>query len=496
MALEILSVLQMAEADRRTIEGGVPGADLMEAAGQACARAICARWTPRPVAVLCGPGNNGGDGFVIARALRASGWEVRVSCLVPVSKLKGDAAHMAGLWEGEIFPLTTDSLVDARLVVDAVFGAGLSRPVDGVAAEVLTACTQTQTPLMAVDVPSGVEGGSGKILGMAPMAALTVTFARKKIGHVLMPGRLHCGAVTVVDIGIPERVIAGLGAAVFENTPDLWRAVFPRSDPLGHKYDRGHAVAVSGGPSHTGAARLAARGALRAGAGLVTVACPKAALLVNAAHLTTEMVRAFEGPLEMDELLQDSRKNAVVIGPGGGVGADNCALVRTVLRAGCAAVLDADALTSFAGQSASLFELIHDRVILTPHEGEFQRLFPGLLKSASHRLDAARTAARLSGAVIVLKGPDTVIAAPEGGAALNTNAPPFLATAGSGDVLGGIITGLLAQGMPVFEAACAGVWLHGEAGHRLGTGLIAEDLPQALPAVLQALTAPVPRDEA
>ncbi len=490
MTHEILTLQQMVEADRRTIEGGVLGADLMEAAGQGCAEALCARWRPRPVAVLCGPGNNGGDGFVIARALSARGWDVRLSCLVPVSKLKGDAAHMAALWDGEVFPLSTDSLSGAELIVDAIFGAGLSKPVSGVVAEIFSACTASPWPVMAVDVPSGLDGASGKILGSAPVADLTVTFARKKLGHVLMPGRVQCGDVVVVDIGIPDEMIARLCGPVFENTPSLWRSHFPQFNAQGHKYNRGHAVAVSGGPSHTGAARLAARGALRVGAGLVSVASPKAAVLVNAAHLTTEMVRAFDGPLGLDEMLQDRRKNAVIIGPGCGVGERTAALVRTVLRAGgCAAVLDADALTSFEGRPQMLFDLIHERVVLTPHAGEFQRLFSGLLKQAPHRLDAALTAARESGAIIVLKGHDTVIAAPGGRAAINTNAPPFLATAGSGDVLGGIITGLLAQGAPAFEAACAGVWLHGEAGNRFGRGLIAEDLPQALPAVLQELGA-------
>ena len=486
MTQEILNLAQMGEADRRAIEDGVPGADLMEAAGQGCAAAICERWQLQSVAVLCGPGNNGGDGFVIARALRVRGWNVRVSCLVPVSKLTGDAAHMAALWDSDVFPLSTDSLSGAELVVDAIFGAGLSKPVDGIVAEVFNACT---VPVMAVDIPSGLDGGNGKIMGTAPVADLTVTFARKKIGHMLMPGKSQCGDVVVVDIGIRDEVISALGSQVFENTPLLWRAHFPVISAQGHKYSRGHAVAVSGGLSHTGAARLAARGALRVGAGLVTVASPKGAVLVNAAHLTTEMVKAFDGPLELDEIFQDRRKNAVIIGPGCGVGEKTAALVRTILQVGCAAVLDADALASFVGSSRMLFELIHNNVVLTPHEGEFQRLFPGYLNQAPHRLEAARHASQASGAVIVLKGPDTVIAAPGGRAAINSNAPPFLATAGAGDVLAGMITGLLAQGMPAFEAACAGVWLHGETGRHLGRGLIAEDLPQALPGVLKGMEA-------
>ncbi len=485
MASELLTVDQMYEADRRTMADVMPGIELMENAGRGCAEAIAARWEPGHVTVLCGPGNNGGDGFVIARYLKENGWTVALSLLGTADKLKGDAAAMAGRWNGAIQPLSPESLNDADLVVDALFGAGLSKPVSGVAAELLTETNARHIPLMAVDVPSGLDGDSGKTLGAVPQADLTVTFCRKKVGHVLLPGQALCGDVVVVDIGIPNSVIEEIDPSAYENGPELWDAVFPTLEPSGHKYSRGHAVVVSGGASFTGAARLAARGALRVGAGLVTVASPPSAVLVNAAQLTSVMVRAFDGAEGLKELLSDERKNAVVLGPGAGVGQETAALVRAILMSKRSAVLDADALTSFENNPAALFDLAHEQTVLTPHEGEFNRLFPGLLEKADHRLAAAREAAETSGAVVLLKGPDSVIAHPDGRTAINTNAPPTLATAGSGDVLAGFIAGLQAQHLPAYEAASAAAWLHGECARAFGRGLIAEDLPEVLPEVLQ-----------
>jgi NAD(P)H-hydrate epimerase len=459
----------------------------MERAGRGCAEAITARWEKRRAAILCGPGNNGGDGFVIARHLKERGWSVQLSLLGSVDKLKGDAAAMAGRWKGEVYPLSPGSLGEAGLVVDALFGAGLSKPVSGVAAELLAEANARGIALVSVDVPSGLDGDSGQVLGTAPRAALTVTFCRKKVGHVLMPGQDLCGETVVVDIGIPDSVIGEIDPCTYENGQELWGAAFPTLEPSGHKYSRGHAVVVSGGASFTGAARLAARGALRVGAGLVMVASPPNALLVNAAQLTAVMVRAFDGTEGLVELLSDERKNAVAIGPGSGVGEETAALVCTVLMSKRAAVLDADALTSFEKDPPALFDLTHDMTVLTPHEGEFNRLFPDVLDKAAHRLAAAREAAATCGAIVLLKGPDTVIADAQGRAAITTNAPATLATAGSGDVLTGFITGLMAQHVPAFEAASAAAWLHGECARTFGSGLIAEDLPEILPSVLQSI---------
>jgi hydroxyethylthiazole kinase-like uncharacterized protein yjeF len=297
----------------------------------------------------------------------------------------------------------------------------------------------------------------------------------------------------VVDIGISDRALEDLAPALFENAPGLWRTDRPPPDPAGHKYARGHAVVVSGPMAATGAARLGARAALRAGAGLVSVASPPDAVAVNAAQLTAVMVKPFDGAAGLARLLDDRRFDAVLLGPGAGVGGPTRALVRVALASGAAVLLDADALTSFEGRAddlaAAIAEVADRQVIVTPHEGEFRRLFKTIRISAEGKHERARWAAATLGATVVLKGPDTVVAAADGTAAINANAPPTLATAGSGDVLAGIAAGLLAQGMPAFAAACAATWIHGDAASRFGPGLIAEDLAEMMPAVLAALDA-------
>jgi NAD(P)H-hydrate epimerase len=488
----LLSVAEMAEADRLAMAGGIPGATLMENAGRAVADAVCIARPPSLVTVLCGPGNNGGDGFVAARHLEERGYDVTVLLLGTLPMLKGEAAEAARRYvrgdDNRVRPLSVEALGTPAVVVDGIFGAGLARAVEGVAASVIAAVNaRNGVHVVAVDIPTGVHGDTGEVLGVAVEASETVTFFRKKPGHVLMPGRHLSGPVTCADIGIPASVLERVKPQSFENGPALWRLSFPWPAPGGHKYDRGHCVAVSGGLSFTGAARLAARGALRVGAGLVTVASPLDALPVNAAQLTAIMVRAFDGPTGLAELLGDKRKNAVAIGPGCGVGAATAALVQAVLKAGPAAVLDADALTSFSAEPAKLFERLHDHSVLTPHDGEFARLFPDLAKAVGGKLARARLASARGHAVVLLKGADTVIAAPDGRVVVNANAPPFLATAGAGDVLSGMIAGLLAQGMKPFEAASAAAWLHGEAARAFGPGLIAEDLPEMLPRVLAQL---------
>jgi ADP-dependent NAD(P)H-hydrate dehydratase / NAD(P)H-hydrate epimerase len=308
-----------------------------------------------------------------------------------------------------------------------------------------------------------------------------------------LPGRIHCGRVRVADIGINPRVIEEIRPQTFENVPQAWRDSFPVPRIDGHKYARGHAIVVSGDIAATGAARMSARGALRAGAGLVTLASPRDALAVNAAALTAVMVRATDTVVEFAELLADKRLNACVIGPGAGLGQRTRDFVLTALSAQRHLVLDADALTSFAEAPDRLFEAIktsHDpQVVLTPHEGEFPRLFSDISNKHPNRskLERVRAAAERSGAVVLLKGPDTVVASPDGRATIAANAPPWLATAGAGDVLAGMIAGLLAQGVAAFEAASIGVWMHGEAAREAGPGLIAEDLPEVLPAVFRRL---------
>jgi hydroxyethylthiazole kinase-like uncharacterized protein yjeF len=475
---EVLTTAQMIQADAFAVAQGTASLTLMENAGRAVADAIAARFKPCAVTVLCGPGNNGGDGFVVARLLDESGFTVRVATN---GGHKGDADAMAAKWDGKILPLSAAALKGAALVVDALFGAGLSRKLDGVYAETVIALGDV--PVVAIDVPSGVAGNTGKPLGdVYVRAALTVTFFRKKPAHLLLPGRALCGAVVLAGIGISADAAQ---SNTYENAPGLWRYPWPKLE--GHKYVRGHCVAVSGNAHATGAARLAARGALRIGAGLVTVASPPDALAVNAAHLTASMLKPFDGADGLSRLLSDKRLNAVVLGPGLGAGGEARALVDAALKSGAAVVLDADALTAFKDDPEALFNRLHDKCVLTPHAGEFERLFPALLDASASKLDAARAASVRSNAVVLLKGADTVIAAPDGRATINANAPPTLATAGAGDVLAGMIAGLLAQGLAPFEAACAGVWLHGDAASRFGPGLIAEDLPESLPKSLAAL---------
>lgn len=487
--IELLSAEEMGRADRATISTGVEGLVLMERAGAAVAQEVVRRFPEvRDVRVLCGPGNNGGDGFVAARHLSEAGMQVRLGLLGNRDQLRGDAAAVAALWSGGVEPAEAMDLEGADVVIDALFGAGLNRALDGVAVRLAERVNAASCAVLAVDVPSGVDGTTGQVRGAAIRADITVTFARLKTGHMLLPGRVLCGERVLAHIGITDDVIGSLGVRCFANRPALWQEVLPVPDAHGHKYSRGHAMVFSGGALTTGAARLAARAALRTGAGLVTVAGPFEATAVLAAALEAVMVRRCDSAADVAAHLADRRISAGLIGPGAGVGEDTRARVRALLAAGCATVLDADALTSFAGAADRLAGHIKDvdrPVVLTPHDGEYGRLLymlertePGL--AGADRLVRARAAAAYLGACVVLKGADTVVAAPDGRAAIADNAPPWLATAGSGDVLAGIITGLLAQGMPTFEAASAAVWLHGEAGAAAGPGLIAEDLPDAL----------------
>ncbi len=491
-AAALLTVEEMGRADAAAIASGVPGEALMEAAGAAVAREIQARWRPRPVAVLCGPGNNGGDGFVAARPLAAAGWPVRLALMGPLGKLKGDAALHAGRWQRPIEQLEPEMLEGAGLVVDALIGAGLTRPIGGGAGKMIEAIGQRGVPCVAVDVPSGVHGDTGEILGAAPAAALTVTFFRKKPGHLLLPGRLRAGDVVVADIGIGDAVLGDIAPRQHENGPALWRQAYPWPRLGDHKYSRGHVV-VAGGAEMTGAARLAARGAMRAGAGLATIAAPPEAAAIYATEMAGVLTRVTPRPVDFRTLAHERRIAAVLVGPGNGVTDRTRANVLAALGSGRPCVIDADGLTVFEGAGEDLFAAFRGPVVLTPHDGEFARLFDGLaldgvaLDRAGDRLSRARAGARASGAVLLLKGGDTVIAAPDGRAAINANAPPQLATAGSGDVLAGFVLALLGQGMDAFDAACAAAWLHGAAAAEIGPGLIAEDLHEALPAVLRRL---------
>jgi len=478
----LLTPAEMGAADRAAEAGGVASTALMEAAGSAVAEAVMRRWTQLPVTVLCGPGNNGGDGFAAARRLQAAGWKVRLGLLGLRDALTGDAKEMAGRWHGEIEKLNPALLDGAGLVIDAIFGAGLARPLEGAARAAVEALAKSGLPSVAVDVPSGLDGASGEVRGAASPAAVTVTFFRKKPGHLLLPGRALCGEVELADIGIPAGVLDRIKPKSFENGLPLWLASFPWSRPESHKYARGHAL-VLGGATMTGAARLAARAAQRVGSGLVTVAAPAKSWTVYATALESVLVARLARAADYATLLKDARMNALLLGPGAGASRDTRVQVLAALKTRRAAVLDADALTCFAGNSAALFKAIAGPCVLTPHEGEFARIF----SFKGDKLARARQAAKRSKAVVLLKGSDTVIASPDGLAAINANAPAELATGGTGDVLAGLVTGLLAQGLEPFKAACAAAWLHGEAARLCGPGLVAEDLIGTLPVVLRQL---------
>ncbi|MCW5682599.1 MAG: NAD(P)H-hydrate dehydratase [Xanthobacteraceae bacterium] len=492
--LELLTPREMAEADRLTIEDGTPGIELMERAGAAVAEAVYADCkSVAEIAVVCGPGNNGGDGFVAARLLREHGLKVSLFLLGARDALKGDAAIAAGRWGGEVLPVADADFSRFGLIVDALFGGGLSRDLEGEAREAVERMDSAGLPVVAVDLPSGIDGATGQVRGAAVRAKKTLTFCRMKPGHLLLPGRVHAGEIIVAGIGISDDAVMQAGSRLTRNSPDefLAKLRWPRID--GHKYQRGHAVVVSGPAYATGAARLAATAALRAGAGLVTVAAPKAAVPVLAASLTAVMVREASGAAGLKKLLADKRMNAVLLGPAQGVGKATVAAIEAAGKTGRPLVLDADAISSFTGESgklAKLLKLNRIRAILTPHEGEFARLFgsdSAEILGIESKVERVRAAAKFLRAVIVLKGADTVVAAPDGRATISDNAPPWLGTAGSGDVLAGIIVAMLAHGMTGFDAANAAVWMHGEAARVAGPGMISEDLLPAIRTVVAGL---------
>ncbi|HYD72492.1 MAG TPA: NAD(P)H-hydrate dehydratase [Candidatus Binatia bacterium] len=484
MTHEIIGVAQMRAIDEGAAAAGLPMITLMENAGRAVAEAIVQRFTPRPTAVLCGPGDNGGDGWVVARTLRALGWRVWVETLVPRDQLKGDAATAAAAWSGETFTIGEDNPMP-ELFVDALFGAGLSRPLEGHAARLAKALAGEPERVVAIDVPSGIDGDTGEAFeDLCFHAGLTVTFVRKKPAHVLLPGRAFCGEVVVADIGAPEDIVAKHDLQLRENHPSLWRLPWP--GPEAHKHARGHAVVASGGQARTGAARLTARGALRVGAGLVTVLSPPKAMSENAGQLSAIMLREAKDETAYAEAARTAQ--CLAIGPAFGTGNTHYKLLCAAIEAHprCPLVLDADALTLLSPITHGL--TAHD--VMTPHVGEFRRAFPGIYSSSDTRIEAARAAAAYARCIVLFKGPDTVIAAPDGRAIVNTTGTPFLATAGAGDVLAGLIAGLIAQGMPSFDAAAAGAWLHGRASEQVGPGLIAEDITEQIPAVLNDLAPP------
>lgn len=499
IALALLTPTEMARADKAAIAAGTSGLVLMERAGRAVADAVSRRARPgQAILVLCGPGNNGGDGFVAARLLRERGFAVTLALSVDRAAMKGDAGAMARAWTGEVMPISSAGPERAAVVIDALFGAGLDRPLTGEVAALAHRVNASEASVIAVDVPSGLSGETGRADGPVIEADETVTFFRLKPGHLLHPGRGLCGVVTLADIGITAEAAFGDGALearTFRNAPGLWHAAWPNHAVDTHKYKRGAVLVLAGGLAGVGAPRLGARAALRIGAGLVTIACRPEALAAHAARGPDALIqRAVASAADIEILLAEKRLGAVLVGPALGLDEAAREAVLAALHSDVPAVFDADALTLLAAETTSINSWITRRgaaCVLTPHEGEFERLFASSpdVMTAPSKLERARRASAATGAVVVLKGPDSIIAAPGGKAAINTTGSPALATAGSGDVLAGLIAGLLAQGMPAFQAACAAVWLHGKAAERLGRGLIADDLPEAILPALSELPA-------
>lgn len=479
--LALLSPKQMYMADNAAIASGISSKYLMYKAASFVAQTIISNWSKTNCLVLCGTGNNGGDGFIVACLLRQAGWPVRLALYGNRNNLKGDAAWAASLWPGAILNAVDLKLQNTGVIVDAIFGAGLNKPLAAHLQTLIQHINNSAIKVCAVDIPSGIDGANGKLMGAAIKADISCTFFRPKPGHYLLPGRAYCGDLYCGDIGINGSVINTIKPTIFHNQPRLWLDKINWPQITDHKYKRGHALLI-GGSKMLGASRLASMAAARIGAGLVTLAVPSAVWSIQVAQLTSIMVE----PIDLADIsasLSDTRRNAILIGPGLGLAHKHKQAVLAVLATKRPCVLDADALSIFADEPAVLFSALHKNCILTPHAGEFARLFD----LDTDKLTAVKAAVAATGALIVLKGADTIIAAADGRLAINSNAPAYLATAGSGDVLAGCIVGLLATGMPVFEAVCAAVWLHGNAAASLGYGLLAEDLPRQLPLSLLQL---------
>lgn len=475
MGRPIITPQEMTAAEQAVFAAGTDSFEVMTRAGTAVAEFLHARWPEGKVQVLCGPGGNGGDGFVAAVRLAKLWRKVEVFCSVDIMSLTGDAAKAAALWEGEVHPLDAAVQAPHDLVLDALFGGGLSRPLDGIAAEL----AQRGGRVISVDVPSGIDGLAARPLGPCFRAEGTMTFAGLRPAHVLQPAASFCGLVAAADIGVP------VPTSAFENSPMLWAPIMPRPGQAVYKHQRGHLKVISGPAPATGAARLSATAGLRVGAGLVTVLSPPGAVATNASHLTAVMLQAFNGTEDLESAAATAQ--VIVIGPAAGITPATRANVEVLLKSDARVLLDADALTVFDSAPKSLFKRLRPDDIMTPHVGEFRRLFGDIGEPEVNKIETARRAAREAGCVMLLKGADTVIAAPDGRAIVNIHATPWLATAGSGDVLAGLIAGLMAQGMPTFEAAAMAAWLHGEAGRRVGAGLVSEDLERQIPAILGAL---------
>lgn len=464
------------------------GKTLLENAGDQVAEVLLQQFQPCPTLILCGPGNNGGDGYVVANHLRTAGFEVTL--LQFGAPKNGSAAEMiAKEWQGKAIAFDEKKAISLLksydLYVDAIFGTGLSRTLPEPLLRFIQALNQVKAPIISIDIPTGVDAETGQLHGGAIKATHTVTFTTRKVGHMLFPGRAYAGEVIVKNIGLPEKLLTTVVPYIFRNIPDLWQSKLPLKKAAKqltmHKHQHGKLMVASDAESMTGATRLAALGAARTGVGIVHLAVPEATAMVYTLTQASWIIHKNEKAETLRELLKQVKPEAVLVGPGFGLDSQIHHYIEIMLKSRIACVLDADALTAYAGQAEELGNLVKGPLIITPHEGEFARLFPNLKGS---KIERAGEAAHILNGIVVLKGADTVIAAPSKLTVINDNAPWWLATAGSGDILAGMIAGFLAQGMPAFDAACAATWIHSEAANAFGPGMIAEDILPQLPKIL------------
>ncbi len=484
--VKVFSTATCYQADRAAIDRGRLGVDLMEAAGSGIAEQIFSEFSPCPVQVFCGPGANGGDGYVVARHLYEAGWPVFLTvCAKTVPAT--DADKMEQALPSGVSITGTEISCNIGLIVDCIFGAGLKRPISGELAELVNHINAHPAKVVSADLPSGIFGDNGKVSPPAIKADMTVTFECLKPAHVLEPARSQCGKIKVIAIGFPDGLLDNFDPVAIVNQRNLWPEIPKAPEAVTHKHSRGRLLVMCGGALHTGAARLAARAGLRIGAGWVTLAGSKKSMQVCAAHETSVVLLARDRGEPVSSLLQAQNPDCIIIGPAGGVGKDMRRDVLELLAHNKPTVLDADALSSFADDPDTLFDACHSNTVLLPHEGEFARLFGQLGSEFGNKIERVQAAARLAGCTLLLKGADSVMATASGRIVVNTHTSGWLASLGSGDVLAGMVAGLMAQGHRGFEALCAAVWMHGELGRRLGPGLIAEDLPKAIPLILRDL---------
>lgn len=493
--IELLTPKQMALADHLAIQNGTSGIELMQNAGDVLFKALRQHSTnAKDILIVCGIGNNGGDGFVLAERLFKANIRVSVCIIGEPSQISGDARLAFDAIPAAVTRVQKPKWDTYDLIVDGLFGAGLARDITGDYAKAVLAMNAAPAKILAIDLPSGINGETGQISGCAIEADLTVTFFRQKPGHILLPGKAHCGDVILGQIGITDNVLDTIAPSIFHNEPQLWSDLLPSPQQSGHKYSRGHTLSISGPIEKSGAIRLAANAALRIGSGLVTIAAPTDTLHVHAARTDALMLASMDNAEQLAGLLDDPRLNSICIGPGLAPDENTRNLVLAILSHDLSVVLDAGALSAFTDLPQTLHQAIRKRTnntVLTPHDGEFNRIFP-TLKSAKCKLQRTQLGAEFVDATVILKGPDTVIADGVRKTTISDNGSPWLATAGSGDVLTGAIAGLLAQGMPAFEAACAAVWFHGEASQIVGAGLISSDLDQGLKTALVNYHTPTP----